>query len=142
MANFETVFVIYTYLSREELGLERKESEGPAHYILQVFEEHSLFPRDELVKLYNEVAPLKMPDLPEGYIGPFENLDVLNQFAFTFCDRHDASQVALVSIENYNEAINKINSSSDFNAILLEHSSVIANPDKDKRKGFFGKMFS
>lgn len=143
MATIDTIFAIHSYLNREDLGLERKENEGQAYYILYAFEEHSLIPREELVKVYNETAPLKMPtELPPGYIGPFESLEALNQFGFALGDQLGASRVALASIEDFNETVKSVNNTSDFNQALLEHSNVIANPDRDKKKGLFGKLFS
>jgi len=143
MANIDTVFMIYSYLSREELGLERIDNEASAYYLLYVFEENSLLPRNELVKIYNDTAPLKMPsELPESYIGPFENLKDLNQYAFALCDTQNANQVALVSLQNFNETIKTANTPSDFKQILLEHSNLLANPDKDKKKSLFGKLFN
>lgn len=143
MAHIDTIFVIYSYLSREDLGLERIENEASAYYLLHVFEENSLLNRDELVKIYNDTAPLKLPaEIPAGYIGPFESLEGLNQYAFALCDRQSANQIALVSLDDFNETIKTVNTPSDFKQTLLEHSNVIANPDKDKKKGIFGKLFS
>jgi hypothetical protein len=143
MANIDTVFIIYSYLSREELGLERIDNEASAYYLLHIFEENSLLPRNDLVKIYNDTAPLKMPsELPEGYIGPFENLKDINQYAFALCDIQGANQVALVSLQDFNETIKAVNTPSDFKQILLEHSNIVANPDKDKKKSLFGKLFS
>lgn len=143
MANIDTIFAIHSYLSREELGLERKENEAQAHYLLYVFEENALIPREELIKVYNEIAPLKMPtEIPVGYIGPFESLESLNQYAFTLGDQLGARQVALASIDGFNETVKSVNTPSDFNKALLEHSNIIANPDRDKKKGLFGKLFS
>lgn len=142
MANIDTIFVIYSYLSREELGLERIENEASAYYLLHVFEENALIGREELVKIYNDTAPLRLPtEIPVGYIGPFESLDGLNQFAFALCDRQNANQIALVSLENFNETMKTVNTPSDFKQTLLEHSNIIANPDKDRKKGIFGKLF-
>lgn len=74
------------------------------------------------------------------YIGPFDNLEALNQYAFALLEELNAAQVSLLSVQEYNLLIESTQQASDFHRDLLEKGNIIENIER-KKKGFLSRFF-
>lgn len=115
-----------------------EEERGSAYYLLYLLDQRGLLEKDDAKKLFHEGEPDY--DLKSKWIGPFESLDNLNQFAFLLCEKLDAQKISLLSVPEYNGLLEHTIQASDFHRDLLEKGNVIENIDK-KEKSFFKKLF-
>jgi len=115
-----------------------EEERGAAYYLLYLLDQRGVLEKDDAKKLFRESH--QDYDLKSKWLGPFESLDTINQFAFTLCEKLDAQKISLLSVQEYNGLLEHTLLASDFLLDLLEKGSVIENIDK-KEKGFFKKLF-
>jgi hypothetical protein len=115
-----------------------EEERGPSYYLLYLLDQKGVLEKDEAVKIFQE--KFKVDVLKSKWLGPFDSLDDLNQFAFFLCEKLDAQKISLLSVQEYNTLLEQTLQASDFHRDLLVKGNVFENIDK-KEKGFFKKLF-
>jgi hypothetical protein len=115
-----------------------EEEIGASYYLLYLLDQRGILEKEDAKKLYQESHTSF--DLKSKYIGPFESVDNINQFAFLLCEKLDAQKISLLSAQEYNGLLEHTQQASDFHRDLLLKGNVIDNIDK-KEKGFFKKLF-
>jgi hypothetical protein len=114
-------------------------AKGASFYFLYLLDKTGLLNRDELASVYQEVLGV---ELKSHYVGPFENLESLNQFAFNLCQKKDAEKIYILSAEEYNQIIeNSVNDVSTFSQAIMAKANCLENIDH-RKKGFLGKLFN
>jgi hypothetical protein len=116
-----------------------EEERGAAYYILHLLDQRGLLEKDEAIKIFQ--SKYKTEIFHSKWIGPFESLDTLNQFAFFLCEKLDAQKINLLSVQEYNNLLETTVLAADFHRDLLVKGNVLENIDK-KEKGFFSRFFS
>jgi acetylglutamate kinase len=115
-----------------------EEERGAAYYLIYLLDQRGILDKDEALKIFKEQFPSEAAKLK--WLGPFESLDKLNQFAFTLCEKLDAQKISLISVQDYNGLLEQTVQSTDFHRDLLQKGNILENIDK-KEKGFFKKLF-
>lgn len=115
-----------------------EEERGSAYYLLYLLDQRGVLEKEDAKNLFKENNPDY--DLKSKWIGPFESLDNINQFAFLLCEKLDAQKISLLSVPEYNGLLEQTLHASDFHRDLLEKGNIIENIDK-KDKSFFQKLF-
>ena len=138
----DAVICIYHYLSAESVEGEGNSSgrEGYYYYFLYAFDQSGLISPDVLLETYFEKF---QSEINAGeYIGPFNNLDELNQYAFVLMEKLDAGSVYSISVQEYNAVIEESENVMELLENLIKHANGLKNIEKTNRsKGLFGKIF-
>lgn len=112
-------------------------------YLLYLLDQKGFLSHELAQKLY--LDKFKMGEFTsvfsKGYIGPFENLNSLNQYAFLLCEELNAEKVSLISVQEYNTFLENNQQASDFHLDLLEKGNVMENIEH-KKKSFFSRLFN
>lgn len=120
-----------------------EDSRANGFYFLYLLDQKGFLSLENAQKLYNE--RFKNGDVPNvfnlGYIGPFENLDSLNRYAFQLCEELNAEKVSLISVHEYNTFLENNQQALDFHQDLLEKGNIMENIEH-KKKGFFSRLFN
>ncbi len=137
MKEFEYVLGIYHHFKPFALN-----PEPASFYFLYFFDQHGFLDLKEAQELYlthfKEEGAEKA--LECSYIGPFENLDKLNQYAFRLCEELDAKKINLISAMEFNNFLESSNSASQLSAEILDKGNVLENLDK-KKPSLFKRLF-
>ena len=72
----------------------------------------------------------------------FLNLDDLKAFAMRVAQELKASNVRLLSVQDYNIGIDGSKDRASYLEMFQKFGELIANEELNKPKGFFGKLFS
>ena len=136
MSSTETDYLIGVYQYFEPFPEEEK---GAAFYLLYLLDQKVLLEKDEAIKMFKE--KYNYEEVAAKWIGPFNSIEVLNQFAFFLCEKLEANKISLVSVQEYNALLEQTIQANDFHRDLLLKGNVLENIDK-KGKGFFKKLFS
>lgn len=113
------------------------------YYFLYLLDQKGLLDIDDARKIFMDKYNLnEMSDaLKMRRIGPFESVDVLNQFAFHLCEQLNAEKISLLSVQEYNSLLEANQSAQEFHNELLEKGNVIQNIER-KKKGFLSRIFN
>lgn len=133
MTNNDAIVMIYDYKE----GADLKPS---AYYLYHAFDENGLVELDSMVEVYEEFIN-QTPDGESLPLGPFENLNYLNQFAFKVCEKNDNSVVSLVSVKDYNTVLEEAVTGSELFQSLTEKGNRIENLDHSSKSSLLGKLF-
>lgn len=132
MRDCEIVFLVY---GQEEFQGDK------SYFSFALFSNIGHIEREPIVKSYEmEIDTWKLND-SDRRIGPFINLEYLQKFAFALCQRLDASEVVLLSIDAYNDAVEK---STDVEGLIqhFKHNGdVLKNVDSNSKKSFLDRIF-
>ena len=71
----------------------------------------------------------------------FATLDDLNRFSFDLCQEIESSKIVVVSVEEYNQAIENIVSFEEILVLLSSCGEVIENLDKSGGKNIWNRFF-
>lgn len=115
-----------------------EEERGAAYYLLYLLDQRGVLEKEDAKRLFQETNPSY--DLKSKWLGPFDSIDNINQFAFLLCEKLDAQKISLLSVQEYNGLLEQTLQASDFHRDLLEKGNVLENIDK-KEKSFFKKLF-
>jgi hypothetical protein len=115
-----------------------EDEKGSAYYLLYLMDQRGVLETGEAMKIFQANYPASLTK--SKWLGPFDSVDNLNQFAFLLCEKLDAQKISLLSVQEYNGLMEQTLQASDFYRDLLEKGSVIENIDK-KDKSFFKKLF-
>jgi hypothetical protein len=120
-----------------------EDSSYQGYYLLYLLDQKGFLSTEEAIKIYNEKFKLldDSKAFKKGYIGPFESLETINQFAFLLCENLNAQKVSLLSVPEYNTILESTEQAFDFHRDLLEKGNVLENIDH-KKKGFFKRLFN
>jgi hypothetical protein len=140
MKDTEYIVGVYNYINANpELNSDS------AYFLLYLLDQRGILDRQEAVKLYDEHFKSKLMSdelmvSSSKMIGPFESTDLLNQFAFQFCEVLNAEKVTLISVQEYNTLLEGSQTASDFHRDLLLQGNVMENIER-KKKGFLSRFF-
>ena len=126
----EALFAVYDYQNGER-------ALDASYRLLYVFGNEGPVERELLEKVYCEIF---MKEKVEG--SSFESLMQLNQYAFELCTRLNAARICLLSVQEYNSALEKSLSVEEFKNNLTEFADCIENVDKGRKTGLLGKLFT
>jgi hypothetical protein len=114
-----------------------------AYYLLYLFDKNGLLERDLLKRLYEEMFFSLNKKFDDVYIGPFDSLETLHQFALRVCVKIDAGKAQLFAVKDYNAIIETANDIEDLQKALVEKGITLENVEKmNRKKGLLGKIFS
>jgi hypothetical protein len=113
------------------------------YYMLYLLDEKGLLESEGAAKLFlDRFSSVETgTKTPANTIGPFVNLERLNQFAFALCEDLNASQVSLLSVQEYNTLLENSQNATDFHRDLLEKGNIMENIER-KKKGLLSRFFS
>ncbi|MBC7713900.1 MAG: hypothetical protein H7177_11205 [Rhizobacter sp.] len=113
------------------------------YYMLYLLDEKGLLEKEGAVKLFLDrfTSVEAGTKSPVNTIGPFVNLERLNQYAFALCEELNAAQVSLLSVQEYNTLLENSQQATEFHRDLLEKGNVMENIER-KKKGFLSRFFS
>jgi hypothetical protein len=120
-------------------------SEDPStmgYYFLYLLDQKGLLDIEEAKAAYLEFSKIEegTEALKQGYIGPFQNTDSLNQFAFFICEKFNAEKISLVSVNDYNAFLETTQSAFDFHRDLLDKGNILQNIER-RKKGILSRIF-
>lgn len=137
MKEFEYVLGIYHYFKPFALN-----PEPASFYFLYFFDQHGFLDLKEAQDLYlnhfKEQGAEKA--LEHSYIGPFESIEKLNQYAFRLCEELDAKKINLISASEYNSFLESSTQAAQLASDILEKGNALENLDK-KKPGLFKRLF-
>ncbi len=133
MTNNDAIVMIYDYKE----GADLKPS---AYYLYHAFDENGLVELDTMVDVYEEFIN-QAPETSNLPLGPFDDLNFLNQFAFKVCEKNDNSLVSLISVKDYNAILEEATTGSELFQDLTEKGNRIENLDHSSKSGLLGKLF-
>lgn len=136
----DSILAIYDYFNESYVTEKTVDSkEGASYYLLYVVDRTGLINQDELMKMYRDLHGAKRSSY---YVGPFESLESLNQFAFHVCQNWNADKICLVSAAEYNEILGRdVMDISSFKENMFSKANCLKNIEH-KKKGFLGKIFT
>lgn len=112
-----------------------------SYFALALFSDAGMVEREHIVRSYeSEIDTWKLSNSDER-IGPFINLEYLQKFSFSLCQRLDASQIVLLSVDSYNEAVEKSSNVNELMDQLSHHGDILKNIDNDGKKGILDRIF-
>lgn len=97
-------FAIYTYLHEGQLN-----GVSPGYYIIHIFDDRGYCDREVLEEVYVESFH---SDLEGQFVGPFDGVSHIRDFCFRLSTSLK-SKVFLISVEDYNQVLEKSSESSD-----------------------------
>lgn len=134
MREVESVVAIYNFFNPRP-----EEIDEAGFYLLYLLDEKGLLELEGARKLFlNAFNDINYMDVK--YIGPFENQDRLNQFAFTLCEDLNAGRISLLSAQEYNNLLENHQQVEDLYQDLLAKGDMIENVER-KKKGFLSRFF-
>ena len=112
-----------------------------SYFAFALFSDAGIIEREQIVRSYeSEIDTWKLSQSDER-IGPFINLEYLQKFSFSLCQRLNASQIILLSIDSYNEAVEKSSNVNELMEQLSHHGDILKNIDSDSKKGILDRIF-
>jgi hypothetical protein len=72
----------------------------------------------------------------------FLNLDDLKAFALRLAEEVEASQVRLISVQDYNIGVDGAKDLKTYRELFGKYGEALINEQVTKKKGLFGKFFS
>ena len=113
-----------------------------AYYLLYLLDEKGLIDKAIANKIYDIhfKGELTSSNIHPNFVGPFDSLATLNQFAFKLCEELNAEKVSLFSVQDYNGLLENTHLASDFHRDLLEKGNIMQNIER-KKKGFLRRFF-
>ena len=138
MKEIEYVVGIYNFFN----PYPEDESES-YYYLLYLLDEKGMLDIEGAKKLFLErfTSVESGKKAPLNTIGPFVNLERLNQYAFALCEELNAAQVSLLSVLEYNTLLENSHQGVEFHRDLLEKGNVMENIER-KKKGLLSRFFS
>jgi hypothetical protein len=131
--NIDYIIGVYQYFNPFP-----EDESGSAYYLLYLLDQRGLLEKSDAIKLFQEKYPNET--LKSKWLGPFDSVDNLNQFAFILCEKLNARKINLLSVQEYNSLLEQTINASDFHQHIIEMGNVFENIDR-KEKGFFKKLF-
>ena len=138
----EKLFVIYSYVyQKNNSQIEEKKGISPHYHITYIFDENGNVDTDILKKNYEDLFLESKKFLAGDFIGPFENLTMLNRYSFEVLKELEGLEVIILSSDEFNSILER----SDTNVELIErmekNGKIIENQDRAKKTSIFGKIF-
>lgn len=133
MIDNDSIIMIYDF--KEGGGIR-----ASAYYLLYAFDESGQLEYESMFDTYEEFIQ-KRPEDGAFSIGPFEDLNFLNQFAFKVCEKNEAKVVSLLSVREYNQIMENTTTASELFKELSSQGNRIQNLDRESKSGIFGKIF-
>jgi hypothetical protein len=124
------LYAIYSY----RMGAEAN------YYLSYVFDEDGPINNDDLKDVYEQYSVFS--EESNDYVGPFNDLTKLNQFAFHLCERQDAHNITLISLDIYNSLIESCGTTKDFLDKLSEEGNTLENIDKRDKFSAIKNLFN
>ncbi|MBT3583509.1 MAG: hypothetical protein HN509_01275 [Halobacteriovoraceae bacterium] len=137
MIESETIMAVYGQVN---FTTQESRKVVSSYALLYVFDANGNIDRDVLENLYCDVYGDSSYLGHPLYIGPFEDLEILNQYAFKLCSQLNAADITMVSVSEYNAIIERESKPSQLLLGLYEEGNTIKN--LDRKKGLFSKIFS
>lgn len=134
MRERETIYAVYKYITADVA------TSAPAYYLFRCFDHLGPIDAETMHSRFKELFPEEqMVSTP--YFGPFPNLSVLNQFAFSLAEELNANKACLLSLSDFNSLLDCVGSIAELSENMIEVGTVIDNINKsDKRKSIFSKI--
>lgn len=109
----------------------------PASYrVVYFFSEEGFLEKELLQEMAKSVPGSDFLELT------FLNLDDLKAFALRVSVELNASDVRLLSVQDYNIGLDGAKDLASFQALFQKYGEKIINEAAQKKKGLFGKLFS
>lgn len=138
----EKLFVIYSYVSSKVVShKEDNEGVGPHYHITYIFDENGNIDPDILKKHYEELFLESKKFLDGEFIGPFENLTVLNRYSFEILKDLSGSEVVILSSDEFNSVLERSDTNLELVERMEKNGKIIENQDSAKKNSIFGKIF-
>jgi len=115
---------------------------GGEHYrILEVFTKSGGIDRQLLASIYRELMG-KDGVISDWELGPFENLEEIERFAFRVSEQMQAVGAHVLSVFDYNLGLEHLVESENFLKIFADHGHFLPNPGaKVGKSGLFERFF-
>lgn len=111
------------------------------HEIIALFGPYGLVDEGTLEEFYKEIYHSAPESLESGRVGFFGDVETIQRFSFSLCQKYNNEGVSLVTVDDYNEILTSSFKSDELVQKLQESGNFIANPDAGK-SGFFSKLFN
>lgn len=124
-------FAIYTYLHEDQI-----DGIGPGYYIIQLFDERGYCDRETLEEVYVESFH---SELQGPFVGPFEGVSHIRDYCFrlsTFLK----GKVFLISVEDYNQVLDKSSDSSELLESIRESGQEIEDLEISSSQRLWSKF--
>lgn len=136
----ESIIAIHSYLSEEN---EAGQMAGQAFYLMYLFDENGILDQEPLRNVYYELFSKFPQDRSKGFVGPFENMTALNQYALAVCENMNSHQICLLPLKEYNSVMEEVvESPVALRNSLITRGNCIENLEKGRKKGIFSKIFN
>jgi hypothetical protein len=112
------------------------------YYFLYLLDQKGVLDLEDAKKSYLEKYALSEENaaLKKGFIGPFDGIESVNQYAFLLCEKLNAAKVSLLSVAEYNALLESSPNSLELQNDLINKGNVLENIER-KKKGFLSKLF-
>ena len=134
------VLGIYNYIAKNRNGNET----GPeaCYYLIHVLDENGRMDYRVLDLAVNDMKEYQIEVLDDSQmIGPFEDLSLLGQFAYSLCEASEKDRFILLSVEDYNQLAESSSDKKQLIDSLMKSGHHIERKESGK-KGFLGRIFT
>lgn len=115
----------------------QEEEFSPASYrMLYIFDEETFIDSSIILELLKAFPDSNFQDKT------FLNLDDLKAFALRVAQEVGASEVRLISVQDYNIGIDGAKDLKSYREIFSKYGESVISEHASKKKGFLGKFFS
>jgi hypothetical protein len=115
---------------------QNEEFRGASYKIISSFNEAGMIDPVHMLEI------LKSFPLSNVQEGTFLSLDELKAFASRVGEEFQASEVRLISVQDYNIGVDGAKDIKSFREIFSKYGELILSQSQSKKKNFFGKLFS
>lgn len=131
----EYIIGIYDYFDSSRV-------KTPSYYFVYLFDREGRLDMDSFEDTFSDVLLKSMKSEIPGYIGPFENLSELNQYAYGLCEKTSSEWIGLMPIKDYNQVMTGVSSVEEFRLQFAEKLNILENVNKgSKSKGILSRFF-
>ena len=143
----DEVIILYDYydvkkqVSSNLFKYEKESKLAQKYFIIKSWSSNSLLPLTSLEKIYIDIY--SEPAVPlEDKLGPFSSIDEIKKFGYKLCLEVEASKVYFLSLDDYNETMEKIHLIKDFPGVLLAKAEFLENLERQNKSNIFDRIFS
>jgi hypothetical protein len=111
---------------------------GTGYYFLELFDRAGVVSMQEILPIFEA----QNGALASGQmVGPFEGLSGVREFALKVNERMALDEFRFLTLDKFNQLVEKAHSVHEFNEALEQEVEVVENPEK-KNSGILGKIFN
>ena len=134
------IFAFLTHPTEGEGEVYSKQTQSN-YFIVHIWNDHGIVEHEILKSVAKDFIGRLKGEQFRSFIGPFANLEDLKQFCHYLMNELKINKLTLFSRDEYNRAIEEVNSKDELNSFFAQAGEVIENVHRTAKKSFFDRVF-